>query len=52
MGAKGSLWINNEGVLKAEPAQCEKCREYRWSRDSMVAGLIYGFEKVYRKQKL
>ena len=45
MGAKGSLWINNEGVLKAEPPKCENVVSTVGAGDSMVAGLIYGFEK-------
>lgn len=49
MGAKGSLWINNEGVLKAEPAKCENVVSTVGAGDSMVAGLIYGFEKGLSK---
>ncbi|OBX78684.1 1-phosphofructokinase [Haemophilus aegyptius] len=49
MGAKGSLWINNEGVLKAEPAKCENVESTVGAGDSMVAGLIYGFEKGLSK---
>ena len=52
MGEKGSLWINNEGSLKAEPPKCENVVSTVGAGDSMVAGLIYGFEKVYRKLKL
>ena len=48
MGAKGSLWVNNEGVLKAEPA-CENVVSTVGAGDSMVAGLIYGFEKGLSK---
>ncbi|MCK9086728.1 1-phosphofructokinase [Haemophilus influenzae] len=49
MGAKGSLWINNEGVIKAEPAKCENVVSTVGAGDSMVAGLIYGFEKGLSK---
>ena len=49
MGAKGSLWINNEGVLKAEPPKCENVVSTVGAGDSMVAGLIYGFEKGLSK---
>lgn len=51
MGAKGSLWINNEGVLKAEPAKCENVVSTVGAGDSMVAGLIYGFEKGLSKSE-
>ena len=44
IGAKGSLWINNEGVLK-----CENVVSTVGAGDSMVAGLIYGFEKGLSK---
>ena len=49
VGAKGSLWINNEGVLKAEPPKCENVVSTVGAGDSMVAGLIYGFEKGLSK---
>ena len=49
MGAKGSLWINNEGVLKAEPPKCENVVSTVGAGDSMVAGLINGFEKGLSK---
>lgn len=49
MGAKGSLWINNEGMLKAEPPKCENVVSTVGAGDSMVAGLIYGFEKGLSK---
>lgn len=49
MGAKGSLWINNEGVLKAEPPKCKNVVSTVGAGDSMVAGLIYGFEKGLSK---
>ena len=49
MGAKGSLWINNESVLKAEPPKCENVVSTVGAGDSMVAGLIYGFEKGLSK---
>lgn len=49
MGAEGSLWINNEGVLKAEPPKCENVVSTVGAGDSMVAGLIYGFEKGLSK---
>ena len=49
MGAKGSLWINNEGVLKAEPPKCENVVSTVGAGDSMVAGLIYGIDKGLSK---
>ncbi|OOF85447.1 1-phosphofructokinase [Rodentibacter ratti] len=49
MGAEGSLWINNEGVIKAQPPKCENVVSTVGAGDSMVAGLIYGIEKGLSK---
>lgn len=49
MGAEGSLWINNEGIIKAQPPKCENVVSTVGAGDSMVAGLIYGIEKGLSK---
>ena len=49
MGANGSLWINNEGTIQAQPPKCENVVSTVGAGDSMVAGLIYGFEKGLSK---
>lgn len=41
-GAEGSLWINHEGIVKAQPPKCENVVSTVGAGDSMVAGLIYG----------
>ncbi|OOF37292.1 1-phosphofructokinase [Rodentibacter rarus] len=51
MGAEGSLWINNEGVIKAQPPKCENVVSTVGAGDSMVAGLIYGIEKGLSKSE-
>ncbi|OOF51535.1 1-phosphofructokinase [Rodentibacter genomosp. 1] len=51
MGAEGSLWINNEGVIKAQPPKCENIVSTVGAGDSMVAGLIYGIEKGLSKSE-
>ncbi|MCQ9122180.1 1-phosphofructokinase [Rodentibacter pneumotropicus] len=51
MGAKGSLWINNEGVIKAQPPKCENVVSTVGAGDSMVAGLIYGIKQGLSKSE-
>ncbi|OOF65743.1 1-phosphofructokinase [Rodentibacter sp. Ppn85] len=49
MGAEGSLWINHEGIIKAQPPKCENVVSTVGAGDSMVAGLIYGFAQGFAK---
>lgn len=49
MGEKGSLWLNSEGVLQAQPPRCENVVSTVGAGDSMVAGLIYGFAQGWDK---
>ena len=42
MGAKGSLWLSDNGVVQAQPPKCENVVSTVGAGDSMVAGLIYG----------
>lgn len=49
MGEKGSLWLNHEGVLQAEPPRCQNVVSTVGAGDSMVAGLIYGFSQGWNK---
>lgn len=49
MGEKGSLWLNSEGVLQAQPPRCENVVSTVGAGDSMVAGLIYGFSQGWSK---
>lgn len=51
MGAEGSLWIHNAGVIKAQPPKCENVVSTVGAGDSMVAGLIYGIEKGLSKSE-
>lgn len=52
MGEKGSLWLNNEGVLQAQPPRCENVVSTVGAGDSMVAGLIYGFSQNWDKSQI
>ncbi|MEG9475412.1 1-phosphofructokinase [Mannheimia indoligenes] len=52
MGEKGSLWLNNEGVLQAQPPRCENVVSTVGAGDSMVAGLIYGFSQDWNKSQI
>lgn len=52
MGEKGSIWINGEGVLQAEPPRCENVVSTVGAGDSMVAGLIYGFAQGWDKAQI
>ncbi|QIM63782.1 1-phosphofructokinase [Pasteurellaceae bacterium Orientalotternb1] len=49
MSEKGSLWLNCEGVLQAQPPRCENIVSTVGAGDSMVAGLIYGFSQGWNK---
>lgn len=49
MGEKGSLWLNAEGVLQAQPPRCENVVSTVGAGDSMVAGLIYGLSQGWTK---
>ena len=51
MGEKGSVWLNSEGVLQAQPPHCENVVSTVGAGDSMVAGLIYGFSQGWSKKK-
>lgn len=51
MGAEGSLWLNSEGVLQAQPPRCENVVSTVGAGDSMVAGLIYGLAQGWEKEK-
>ncbi|THA01789.1 1-phosphofructokinase [Rodentibacter pneumotropicus] len=51
MGVKGSLWINNEGAIKAQPPKCENVVSTVGAGDSMVAGLIYGIKQGLSKSE-
>ncbi|OOF62848.1 1-phosphofructokinase [Rodentibacter pneumotropicus] len=51
MGAEGSLWINNKGVIKAQPPKCENVVSTVGAGDSMVAGLIYGIKQGLSKSE-
>ena len=42
MGAQGSVWLSDEGVIQAQPPKCENVVSTVGAGDSMVAGLIYG----------
>ncbi|MFA9499658.1 1-phosphofructokinase [Mannheimia sp. E30BD] len=52
MGEKGSLWLNAEGVLQAQPPRCENVVSTVGAGDSMVAGLIYGFAQGWDKTQI
>ncbi len=45
MGAEGSIWLNNDNVLQAQPPRCKDVVSTVGAGDSMVAGLIYGFSQ-------
>lgn len=52
MGEKGSVWVNHEGVLQAQPPRCENVVSTVGAGDSMVAGLIYGFAQGWNKTQI
>lgn len=52
MGEKGSLWLNSEGVLQAQPPRCENVVSTVGAGDSMVAGLIYGLSQDWDKTQI
>ena len=45
MGENGSLWLNDQAVIQAQPPKCENVVSTVGAGDSMVAGLIFGIEK-------
>ena len=49
MGEKGSIWLNSEGVLQAQPPRCENVVSTVGAGDSMVAGLIFGLSQGLNK---
>lgn len=49
MGEQGSIWLNREGVLQAQPPRCENVVSTVGAGDSMVAGLIYGLAQGWSK---
>ena len=51
MGEKGSVWLNSEGVLQAQPPHCKNVVSTVGAGDSMVAGLIYGLSQGWSKEK-
>ncbi|WP_439327809.1 1-phosphofructokinase [Lonepinella sp. BR2357] len=42
MGSKGSVWLSEQCIVRAEPPRCENVVSTVGAGDSMVAGLIYG----------
>lgn len=51
MGAEGSLWLSEQGVVRAQPPKCENVVSTVGAGDSMVAGLIYGVVKGLSQQE-
>lgn len=49
MGAEGAIWLNQEGILQAQPPRCENIVSTVGAGDSMVAGLIYGISQGWDK---
>lgn len=52
MGADGSVWLSDEGIIQAKPPKCEKVVSTVGAGDSMVAGLIYGLTKKWSQQEI
>lgn len=50
MGANGSLWLSDDGIIQAQPPKCENVVSTVGAGDSMVAGLIYGLSKGLSQQ--
>lgn len=50
MGAQGSLWLSERGVIQAQPPKCENVVSTVGAGDSMVAGLIYGLSQHLTQQ--
>lgn len=50
MGANGSLWLSDDGIIQAQPPKCENVVSTVGAGDSMVAGLIYGLSKDLSQQ--
>lgn len=51
MGAEGSLWISDQGVLQAQPPKCTNVVSTVGAGDSMVAGLIYGTQHAFSQEQ-
>ncbi|MFC0322571.1 1-phosphofructokinase [Gallibacterium melopsittaci] len=51
MGAEGSLWISDKGVLQAQPPKCTNVVSTVGAGDSMVAGLIYGTQQQLSQEE-
>ncbi|MDG2939735.1 1-phosphofructokinase [Bisgaard Taxon 10/6] len=51
MGADGSLWLSEQGVVRAQPPKCENVVSTVGAGDSMVAGLIYGIVNGLSQQE-
>lgn len=51
MGANGSLWISDTGVIQAQPPKCENVVSTVGAGDSMVAGLIYALSQGRSQQE-
>lgn len=51
MGAEGSVWLSDKGIIQAKPPKCEKVVSTVGAGDSMVAGLIYGLTKQLSQQE-
>ena len=51
MGAQGSVWLSDEGVIQAQPPKCENVVSTVGAGDSMVAGLIYGLINSFSQQE-
>ncbi|QGM81231.1 1-phosphofructokinase [Otariodibacter oris] len=51
MGDKGAVWVNDQGILRAEPPHFEHIVSTVGAGDSMIAGLLYGFIHQWDKIK-
>ncbi|SMB87668.1 1-phosphofructokinase [Pasteurella testudinis DSM 23072] len=51
MGAEGSIWLSDDGVVQARPPKCQNVVSTVGAGDSMVAGLIYGISRQWPQQQ-
>ncbi|MDP8033535.1 1-phosphofructokinase [Pasteurella atlantica] len=51
MGAEGSIWLNHDNVIQAQPPRCQDIVSTVGAGDSMVAGLIYGFSQGLNQEQ-
>ncbi|MGR3806876.1 1-phosphofructokinase [Pasteurella testudinis] len=51
MGAEGSVWLSDDGVVQARPPKCQNVVSTVGAGDSMVAGLIYGISRQWPQQQ-